>query len=536
MDRRQFLRRAGQAGLVAIVGLDAARCAPIPRPPPSSVPPGPSGPAPSPSPSPSFSSPSAAPSARPRDTAIATENARPGTRGWIVPSAVQHGLSGFLSAASVAPGDRLALHVGAAVAFDVDWYRLGWYAGDGGRLVRSDRGLPALRGGPVTPDPVTGLVEAPWPSALEFDVPPDWPSGMYVAILRPHDPLAARSTVPVFGAAPFIVRASPGAVAPVLFVSAATTWQAYNAWGGADLYGASSAHPSATRGRRAVEIGFDRPYALAAGAGFQRRWELQFVRWQEREAREVAYAADVDLELHPEVMTGRRLIVFAGHHEYWSRPMRSALEGAIAGGTNIAFLSANEVYWQVRLSPSPLGPGRRVTCYKEASLDPVAQTQPGLTTCRWREPPVNDPEAAIVGQMYGHMVRRPTDWVVRGSGHWLYEGTGLRDGDRLVKLVGQEYDTFFPDLAPHGTVLLAQSPVDAFVRPPFVLGAGSAMHNATMYTADSGATVFAAGTFQWSWAIDEYGDRSYRGVATPYDERVVRMTRNLFDRLGDGPP
>ncbi|MBI3747786.1 MAG: hypothetical protein HY262_02910, partial [Chloroflexi bacterium] len=62
--------------------------------------------------------------------------------------------------------------------------------------------------------------------------------------------------------------------------------------------------------------------------------------------------------------------------------------------------------------------------------------------------------------------------------------------------------------------------------------ASPAVHNATLYEAASGATVFAAGTFQWSWAIDEFGDRSYRGAATPFDERVVRMTRNLFDRLG----
>jgi len=53
-----------------------------------------------------------------------------------------------------------------------------------------------------------------------------------------------------------------------------------------------------------------------------------------------------------------------------------------------------------------------------------------------------------------------------------------------------------------------------------------------MYTAASGATVFAAGTFQWSWAIDDYGDRAYHGFATPLDARVERMTRNLVERLG----
>jgi len=150
---------------------------------------------------------------------------------------------------------------------------------------------------------------------------------------------------------------------------------------------------------------------------------------------------------------------------------------------------------------------------------------------------VNEPEAALVGQMYGHVVRRPADWIVLNSGHWLYEGTGLRDGDRLTNLVGQEYDTYFPDLAPAGTVLLARSPVAAIGATPGEPGdlPSPPVQTATIYTAPSGATVFAAGTFQWSWALDDYGERAYHGVPTPLDPRVGRMTRNLFDRLGDGP-
>jgi hypothetical protein len=167
----------------------------------------------------------------------------------------------------------------------------------------------------------------------------------------------------------------------------------------------------------------------------------------------------------------------------------------------------------------------------------LAATQPDLATCRWREPPVNEPEAPLVGQMYGHIVERPADWVVHAADHWLYTGTGLRDGDRLVNLVGQEYDTYFAEYAQSGTTILAQGPVNAVIKGSPGPGElpSPAVHTATMYTAASGATVFAAGTFQWAWAIDEFGDRSYRGYATPYDERVVRMTRNLFDRLGDGP-
>jgi hypothetical protein len=358
-------------------------------------------------------------------------------------------------------------------------------------------------------------------------------SGMLLAVLRSA---SGHSIANV----PVVLRPDPTDPqrAPVLFVSAASTWQAYNIWGGLDLYGNTSGRPvSATQDHRAAQVSFDRPYYLDAGAGYLRRWELPFIRWMERNGRDVEYIADVDLERHPDLVNGRRLLVMAGHPEYWSRPMRARVEAAIASGTSVAFLTANEVYWQTRLEDGPAGPATRITCYKSRTQDPITATQPELTTCRWREAPVNDPEAPLVGEMYGSIVRRVADWVVTGQGHWLYEGTDLRDGDSIANLVGQEFDTFFPDLAQPDTKVLAHSPVNAEPRPVIDPGAhpSQPIHNATMYTAPSGATVFAAGTFQWSWALDDYGDRSYLGVKTPVDDRVARMTRNLLDRLGDGP-
>jgi hypothetical protein len=136
----------------------------------------------------------------------------------------------------------------------------------------------------------------------------------------------------------------------------------------------------------------------------------------------------------------------------------------------------------------------------------------------------------VIGEMYGHVVARPADWVVTNADHWVYAGTGLRTGDHLRNLVGQEFDMLYPAYERPGTVVLARSPVTAIV------GRGGttvpATHNATMYVAPSGATVFAAGTFQWSWALDGFGVRSYLGVPTPVDLRVAIMTENLFRVLG----
>ncbi len=533
MNRRTFLRRALALVVLAVVGSLGAilrgKVAGQPAQPgegggPPSVP---GGAASSPEPGTSVGvGGSALPKAR---GLIARENERPGDRGWerFGPGR----LAGYSVRPSVGPGEELSLQVQAPRPVDVLWYRLGWYGGTGGRLVRIDRGIrpSAPRVGSMPPpDPVSGLVEPNWPPALQFTVPDDWLSGMYLAVLD------AAGEVPA--AVPFVVRGpSRGAsAAPLLFVNAALTWQAYNPWGGKSLYSYDSVGaPTASGTRAAATVSLARPYAGDGGAGFLRRWELQFVRWQEREGLAVEYAADIDLELHPEVLDGRQLIVFAGHHEYWSRPMRQALQAAIDRGTHVCFFSANEIYWQVRLEPGPTGRAERMTCYKSAGRDPLTTTNPALTTVRWREPPVNEPEATLVGQMYGHVVRRPADWIVTNSDHWLYAGTQLADGDRLRNLVGQEYDTYFADLAPPGTIVLARSPVEIAVRRsgPSRGYASPAVHTATIYTAPSGATVFAAGTFQWSWALDSYGVRAYHGIPTPVDWRVERMTRNLLERL-----
>ncbi|HEX3427321.1 MAG TPA: N,N-dimethylformamidase beta subunit family domain-containing protein [Candidatus Limnocylindrales bacterium] len=529
MDRRQLLVAAARLGLgagLAAVATACDRALPTIGPLPSATL-GPSPVGPSTLPSGPASPPNAA-----RDPAIAEENRRAGSRRWDLRASGDIPVAQvFVNAASIAPGETLNLHLGSKAEVDIEWYRLGWYRGLGGRLVRMDRAIPATPALPASIDQRTGMAEAQFRVAVAAPIPGDWPSGLYFAVARPAVGAAA--------GVPFVVRpAKTARVAPVLYVSASATWQAYNNWGGADLYDASSADtPTEASGRRAVTVSYDRPHRLEHGAGYMPRWELPFIRWQEREGRAVDYCADVDLELHPELIVGRRLIVFPGHHEYWSRPMRTTLEIAIASGVNVAFLSANEVYWQMRLEPSPLGPARRIVCWKSRTLDPITATQPGLTTCRWREQPVDDPEAVVIGQMYGHIVRRPADWIVQGAGHWLYEGTGFRDGDRIVNLVGQEYDTFFPELAPRGTAVLARSPVQALIRgePDVSQAANSQVHTATIYTADSGATVFAAGTFQWSWALDGFGKPSFQRVTTPVDARVARMTRNLYDRLGDGP-
>jgi hypothetical protein len=110
------------------------------------------------------------------------------------------------------------------------------------------------------------------------------------------------------------------------------------------------------------------------------------------------------------------------------------------------------------------------------------------------------------------------DIVVENTAHWVYDGTGLKDGDVLRGLAGYEVDRIF-GASPPGLVRLAHSRVtDPDGQSEFT--------DMTIYQAQSGAWVFATGTIQWSWGLDNFGPAS-RGDRT--SEAARRMTRNVLN-------
>jgi hypothetical protein len=102
-----------------------------------------------------------------------------------------------------------------------------------------------------------------------------------------------------------------------------------------------------------------------------------------------------------------------------------------------------------------------------------------------------------------------------------------------VSLVGQEYDTFYPKVSPPSTELWAQSPTVTAAGQKDPTGHPT-VHTATVRTTPAGGTVVAAGTYQWAWALDSFGQHAYQGRVTPTDARVARVTTNIYRRLGDG--
>ena len=445
---------------------------------------------------------------------VRRENALPGTSDWeISGNQPQGAIEGYAGVTSATQGQSVTLYVStAAPSFHVEAYRIGWYGGHGGRLVwtsPSAAGRVQARPGPT---PGTNMVECRWGASISVPVGGDWPPGDY--ILKLVGSGGQQSWVPL------TVRDDASRAAYAV-VNAVTTWQAYNLWGGYDLYQGVRPGGGSDYADRARVVSFDRPYAFGSGAADFYGNEYPFVRLVERMGLDVTYLTDVDLHQRPGLLLGHRAVVSLGHDEYWSSAMRNGALAARDAGVNLMFLGANAVYRHIRFRASPLGPDREEICYKVAAEDPLLKTDPAEVTSNWPDPPVPRPESELIGDMYRCNPVK-ADMVIVEPESWIAAGTGLAGGGRIPGLVGSEYDRYVPGSpAPTNVEIVAHSPLTC-------RGAADAS-DVTYYTAPSGAGVFASGTNLWVAAL---GGACAGPCEVP---AVTTMTGNVLRRFGAGP-
>jgi hypothetical protein len=421
------------------------------------------------------------PSDQPRPISIQEENRRPGTQAWKILNGPSQALLGYADKGSLRPGEVLNLFVQTPQGgeFDLEIYRMGWYGGTGGRLLKSVKRV-AGRAQPACPiDPETRMVECRWHVSHSLTIPAEWRSGVYLIKLR-----AGKVENGI------LFTLLSGAKSRLLYVTPTLTWQAYNSYRGYSLYDYNS-----IGGKRAYQVSMDRPSNGSTGMFFKNEHPL--LKWLEAHGYDVDYVTDVDLHQDPTVAASHEAVLYSGHQEYWSLQMREHTEKALAGGTDLAFFFGDPLFWQVRLDSSSTGaPNRVVVCYREAKRDSLASADPARTTVRWRDLPLNRPENALVGIMFnGGIIPRGDSypWVVNDASHPFFAGTGLKNGDRIPGIVTEEIDSVFQNGAsPPGLTLLAHSPA-----------INSRFSDTTVYTAPSGARVFATGTFGWSPNLDK---------------------------------
>lgn len=406
---------------------------------------------------------------------IAAENEKPGTTEWFIPDdrSMWSRIEGYADATSIDVGESVILRVSTgAPSWQVSAYRIGYYGGNGGRRIWRSDPQPGVRQPAPSIDRVTRTASAGWAPSLTIRTDPDWPPGQYLLRLESSDGGATF--------VPLVVR-DDASRSDLLVQSAVTTWQAYNAWGGASIY-------TGTSGRADV-VSFDRPYTGNGSGEFLGR-EYEMIHFIERLGLDVSYWTNIDLHLRGERARNHRAIVIPGHDEYYTVEMRRNLEAARDAGVNIGFFGANNVYRRIRLEDSPTGPARLEVNYRDARRDPLYGKDDARVTASFRDAPAANPESSLTGSYY-ECNPVSADWIVGDASMWMFEGSGFRNGDRVPKMVGNEYDRVTQGVpTPANIQVLSHSPVTCKGKQSFA--------NSTWYSAPSGAGVFTAGTFGWS--------------------------------------
>ncbi len=475
---------------------------------------------------------------------IQRENAKSGTRDWLltktrtVPGKVNGILAngrspwieGYCSANSVRAGEKLQIMVSAnpASAFKLEIFRTGYYNEDGARLVRS---FDSLKGTPQ-PEPPVGenyVRECQWEPAVEFEIPEDWLSGVYLGKLTAESSGIQSYVI-------FIVR--DDRPCDLLFQCSDLTWSAYNRWP-TDFSIYTKHEGWSSTGVPSGAVSFDRPYALfthpvnriktSGGSGEYRPWEFPLAYWLEKHGYDVSYISNVDTHADPAGLLRAKGFISVGHDEYWTLQMYDNVLRARDEGVSLAFLSANSVLCVVPLLPSVNGtPNRIIQRLGWFMPSEAGRTlEKRLLNKKEFNPTMGPDGAQLMGARTTDGVRGAGDWTCAMPKHWLFEGTGMKKGDSVKGLIGWEWHGS-PALDLPGMNVVAEG--DAFVR-----GKKMGRYTATIYDGPKGNIVFNAATIWWANGLSRppgHANPIRHGVTQQGpDKRVQQITHNLMQRI-----
>lgn len=455
-------------------------------------------------------------------------------------------IEGYAAQFSVNRGETVDFKINTdSRHYRIDIYRLGYYGGNGARLVHSiERNLATAQVQPLPLfDPETRLVDAGnWAVSASWDMPDDAVSGVYYAKLTRFDGSGGDNMMT------FIVRDDDNP-SDITFQTSDTTWQAYNWWGGYNFYGGID---DGGKAGRAYKVSYNRPIitrdgGFAAGPqDFIFGVEYAAIRWLERNGYDVNYITGIDTARDGAQLLNSKVLLSVGHDEYWSADQRDNVEAARDGGVNLAFLSGNEMYWETRWETSIDGTGtpyKTLVSYKERWANDNIDVEG--TTSTWRDPHLGsgEPENALTGTMFTvdayrlDTIEIPYDL----SNFRFWTNTAVDDiqpGQVYAltpNLLGYEWDSDVDNgFRPDGLINLSSTTLEVdtlLLDYGNTVGAGTATHALTLYRAPSGALVFSAGSVYWVWGLDENHDLEQ----TPADVNVQQAMVNLFADMGVQP-
>lgn len=490
-----------------------------------------------------------------RDNRITKENARPGTRDWLLtktditanePVELWRSpqIEGYCSETSVAAGDTLRIMVSTnpVSEFDLEIFRTGYYGGDGGRSVKKYESIQG-KTQPVPPVGKRRVRECTWEASVDLTIPEDWLSGVYLGKLTAKEEGVQSYVI-------FIVR--DDRPCDLLFQCSDMTWSAYNSWPTNEysLYHNDANGYTGYRKRKKWStnpkdtgwVSFDRPYSQfcqdhlvkfsnSVGTGEFLPWEFPLSYWIEQQGYDVSYISNVDTHRHGPRLQRTKGFISVGHDEYWTRQMYDNVAAARDAGVNLAFLSGNSVWGMVPLTPSSAGQDHRVFSRGSVFVGEFAfeELRPELRRKakeRIGDFPPGPDGALLMGGRMGSNSISPAGgpWTCAVPEHWLYEGTGMKKGDAVEGLIGWEWHSHPARELPGHEVLTDGKPMRKNGKP-------FQTHMATIYDGPRGNVVFNAGTIWWARGVSSPPGHVLPAKTQGPDPRVQRMMANVFDRF-----
>src|SRR5215475_8053321 len=477
---------------------------------------------------------------------------------WDVPNPSRT-IEGFADPFSVNAGGSINFKIKtSAAAYAIDIYRIGYYRGDGARLITSltpdvsvSQNQPAC-----STNTVTGLVDCGnWGVSATWNVPTTAVSGVYFAKISRTDGTAGANQIP------FVVTDN-SSHSDIAFMTADETWQAYNDWGGYNVYsGTATGSPwccSALGPGRAVQVSYNRPFATRADTPYGQDYffyaEFPMVQFLEKNGYDVSYVSQIDVARSgaATMLEQHKMLMNVGHSEYFDASDRANITAARDAGVNLAFFTGNTMWWKTRWANSQYNnePYRTLITYKE-SLDSVQSdpADPPTWTGAWRDPrfsPPADgqPENSLTGQLWSVNCCSYADTVPYSySKLRLWRNTAvasLSSGQTYTmppETLGYEWDSDVDNgFRPAGEIDLSRTCESNVSQVLYTVTEEMVTRNAcnslTLYRAAGGAFVFDAGTVQWAWGLNSNHDGDSQN---PPDPVMKQATVNLLADMGAQP-
>src|SRR5208282_3772652 len=239
-----------------------------------------------------------------------------------------------------------------ASSYTIDIYRIGYYGGDGARLITSltpnisvSQNQPncgLAEGANADTNTATGLVDCGnWGVSASWTVPDTAVSGVYTAHLVRTDGVTDDNEI-------LFVVTNNASTSDVVYMTSDETWQAYNNWGGYSLYTGTATNTanSASFAGRAEEVSYNRPLSttqadidgitIPASDDFY-QWDYPMIRFMEENGYDVSYVsqADVSASGGATMLEQHKVFMTTGHSEYWDAGDRDNVTAARGAGVNL---------------------------------------------------------------------------------------------------------------------------------------------------------------------------------------------------------